>query len=93
MQVFLDNLKQRGVTTVIMTWQEEYGQVPEQTQVDYRQLHMVHLLAYDAGEILKWSCGTCTAEDRAELTKRIQAQGLSVHERCRNINDFGAGAR
>ena len=89
----LDDLQQRGIRDVILTWQEEYGQVPDQSQVNYQQLHLAKLLAYDAGEILQWPCGECTAADRAELTQVISNRGFTVHERCRNINDFGAGAR
>ena len=76
MEAYLNDLKQRGVRDVILTWQEEYGQVPEQTAVNYQQLHLAQLLAYDAGEILKWSCGECTAADRARIADQVQAAGL-----------------
>ena len=93
MDEFLNILQQRGVNDIIIAWQEEYGQVPDQDKVNYQQLHLAILLAYQDGEILKHPCGEITAQQRQELNETLSQRGFTVHERCRNINDFGAGAR
>ena len=86
---FLATARELGIATVILAWQEEYGQQDDPTAVRYERLARITLLAYErgTGRILR-----CTlpggAQMRARLRAAVTAAGLAIEERCRNIIGF-----
>jgi hypothetical protein len=80
---FVAACRERGLTTVCLAWQREWGQVPDQAIVDYTRLARCTLLAYRAGVILR--CLVVGDEaDPATLRRRLAEAGLTVEERSRN---------
>lgn len=80
---FVAACRERGLTTVCLAWQREWGQVPGQATVDYARLARATLLAYRAGVILR--CLVVGDEaDPAALRRRLTEAGLTVEERSRN---------
>jgi len=80
--VFIDEAHRRGVVLVIVAWQDEWGQVPDQAAVEYRHLRLVALVAYAAGTVLRCTAGD---SDRATLVARLRSAGFTVEERARNL--------
>jgi hypothetical protein len=75
-----------GVRTVIIAWQEEYGQVPQLERINYQRLRQLWLLAYHrAGGVLLRCQLEGGADERGRLRRELEAAGLAVEERCRNI--------
>lgn len=85
---FISAAKKAGIQSVVLAWQQEWGQVPEQATVEYRPLRLAWLLAYDTscGHIIRWRCD---GEDRVKLRETLIANGLRVEERSRNLTQFG----
>ncbi|MBA3939483.1 MAG: hypothetical protein H0X38_18695 [Planctomycetes bacterium] len=86
---FLATARELGIATIILAWQEEYGQQEDPSAVRYERLARITLLGYErgTGRILR-----CTlpggAEQRAQVRADATAAGLAVEERCRNIIGF-----
>jgi hypothetical protein len=84
---FIAETTRLGVATAILAWQDEYGQVPDAARVDYDRVRVITLLAYHQGTILR--CRLAGGKDeRAHLRGALQAAGLAVEERSRNIVGF-----
>jgi hypothetical protein len=79
----------RRLSQVILAWQQEYGQVPDQSAVEYRRLQRAVLLAYDGSDGCIVRCVIDgEAADRAALRAVLTAAGLEVEERSRNLIGF-----
>jgi hypothetical protein len=78
-----------GLSTVIVAWQEEYGQVPDTTGVIYDHLAHFTLLAYHrpSGSILRCRQQGGTAARRIAV-EELRAEGFTVEERGRNQVKF-----
>jgi hypothetical protein len=85
---FIAAAKTAKIATVILAWQREWGQVPDQAQVEYGPLRLAWLLAYNAdlGQIIRCHCG---GEDQAYIRDRLIESGFQVEERSRNLTQFG----
>jgi hypothetical protein len=82
---FRDAVRDLGITTVVLAWQEEYGQDLTRPGVVYDRLAHGWLLAYHrpSGTLIR--CRVYGgAEVRAGLVAGLRAEGLTVEERERN---------
>ena len=86
---FLATARELGIATVILAWQEEYGQQEDSSAVRYERLAQLTLLAYEraGGRILRCALPGGAAV-RARLRSEFVAAGLTVEQRCRNIIGF-----
>ena len=84
---FIAEIRRLGATTVILAWQDEYGQLPDPTAVNYDRVRVITLLAYRDGIIVR--CGlTGGRDERARVHAELESAGLVVEERSRNIIGF-----
>jgi len=86
---FIAEIGALALTTVVIAWQEEYGQVVEAPGVVFDRLAHFSLLAYHkpTSTILRCHQQGRTAERRA-LAARLRTAGFSVEERDRNEVKF-----
>lgn len=84
---FIAETRRLGATTVILAWQDEYGQVPDPTAVNYDRVRVITLLAYRDGTIVRCQL-TGGREERARLRGELESAGFTVEERNRNIIGF-----
>jgi hypothetical protein len=86
---FLASARELGIATVIIAWQEEYGQQDGPSAVRYERLARLTLLGYQraTGSILRCALPG-GPEVRARLRAEFAAAGFAVEERCRNIVGF-----
>ncbi len=85
MEQFISTLRERGVTTVVIAWQEEFGQVLDAPGVVYDRLAQFALLAYHKPTSTIIRChqrGDQSA--RQALANRLRDHGFTVEERNRN---------
>jgi hypothetical protein len=82
---FLAEVRTRGLGTVVIAWQEEYGQDLAAPGVVYEHLAHFVLLAYHkpTSTILRCQQPGDTAV-RTATAARLRAAGLTVEERDRN---------
>ena len=81
---FTAETRRLGATTVILAWQDEYGQLPDAGAVNYDRVRVITLLAYGEGVIVRcWMNGG--REERARLRSELETAGFVVEERSRNI--------
>jgi hypothetical protein len=85
LDAFLEAIRTLGIATVVIAWQDEYGQVPEVPGVVFDQLARFSLLAYHrpTSRILRCQQQGDGAVRRV-LVERLRDQGLVVEERSRN---------
>jgi hypothetical protein len=81
---FLRALAGRGLTRAVIAWQEEYAQHPSPDAVRYERVRLLTLLAYDPADGCILRCGLDGA-DRAAVRSRLEAAGIAVEERSRNL--------
>ena len=83
LDAFLAETTRRGLRTVALAWQAEYGQHPTAEAVRYERLNLQTLLAYDAndGVIVRV---TLDGQQRDAVKARLEQAGLLVQERRRN---------
>ena len=82
---FVAKAKELRLTTVVLAWKEEYGQVLDAPGVVYEQLAQFSLLAYHRPTSAILRChqhGNTVA--RQALAERLRALGFTVEERTRN---------
>jgi hypothetical protein len=81
---FIAETRRLGATTVVLAWQDEYGQLPDPTVVNYDRVRVITLLAYRDGAIVR--CRLSGGRDeRARLRSKLEGAGFAVEERSRNI--------
>ena len=86
---FIAAAKRLGITTVVIAWQDEYGQVPDVETINYQRLRLLRLVAYQrSGGALLRCCVTGGSDERAALRRELEAAGFRVEERSRNIVGF-----
>ena len=86
---FLDEIRARGLSTVVIAWQEEYGQDLDAPGVVYERLAQFWLIAYHkpTSTILRChSDGDATV--RTALAQQLRADGFTVELRDRNEVKF-----
>jgi hypothetical protein len=82
---FISTLRELGVTTVVIAWQEEYGQVLDAPGVVYDRLAQFALLAYHKPTSTIVRCHQPGDQSvRIALADRLRALGFTVEERNRN---------
>jgi hypothetical protein len=82
---FIRTLRALNLTTVVIAWQEEYGQILDAPGVVYARLAQFALLAYHKPTSTLVRCqqsGNSTV--RMALIDQLRAQGFTVEERNRN---------
>jgi hypothetical protein len=82
---FIAEARVRGLTTIVVAWQEEYGQDLAAPGVVYERLAQFWLIAYDKTTSTILRChqpGDRTA--RAAMVARLRDAGFVVEERDRN---------
>jgi hypothetical protein len=83
---FITAVQNLRIKTVILAWQEEYGQDPQRETVFYTQLGILVLLAYQgsSGHIVRCQLpGNHRVRNAVML--ELEKAGLLVKLRCRNI--------
>ncbi len=84
-EAFMADARARGVRTVVIAWQEEYGQEAAQGSVNYAVLRRLTLLAYHRADGTILRCQLVGgAREREELRATLAAHGFAVALRCRN---------
>lgn len=90
---FLDAVRSHGIGTVIIAWQDEYGQAAGHETVAYQRLQRLTLLAYHRAGASVYRFATDGAADRRQVIRSLlEDSGFTVAERCRNIVAVGAQA-
>ena len=86
---FVTEAQRCGLTTVVIAWQQEYGQVLAAPGVVFDRLAHFSLLAYHkpTSTILRCAQQGGT-EERAAMAARLRAAGFTVEERDRNEVKF-----
>ena len=82
---FIARARALCITTVVIAWREEYGQVPEAPGVVFERLARFSLLAYHKPTSAILRChqqGDGTVWQA--LADALRAQGFTVEERTRN---------
>lgn len=83
---FIAEVRTCGLSTVVIGWQEEYGQVLEAPGVVYERLAHFWLLAYHKPTSTILRCHQQgDATKRAEVAAYLRAVGFTVEERDRNV--------
>lgn len=86
---FIAEARAGGLTTIVIAWQQEYGQVPGTPGVVFDRLAHFSLLAYHKATSTILRChqhgGT---EERAAMAARLRRAGFTVEERDRNEVKF-----
>lgn len=85
---FIAETRRLGATTVILAWQDEYGQIPDPGAVNYDRVRVITLLAYHEGTIVRCQLNG-GREERARLRSELESSGFTVEERSRNIIGYG----
>ncbi|MBA3700648.1 MAG: hypothetical protein H0W78_17510 [Planctomycetes bacterium] len=86
---FLAETKANGLTTVVLAWQQEYGQDLAAPGVVYERLAQFWLIAYHKATSTILRCHqTGDAEVRAQMATRLRTAGFTVEERDRNEVKF-----
>ena len=82
---FITKAQELRLTTVVLAWKEEYGQVLDAPGVIYERLAQFSLLAYHrpTSAILRCHQHGDTVVRQA-LAERLRALGFTVEERTRN---------
>ena len=82
---FIAGTRARGLATIVLAWQEEYGQDPTAPGVTYERLAHFWLIAYHkpTSTILRCHLPGDRAT-RAAMATRLRADGFTVEERDRN---------
>ncbi len=86
---FIAEVRACGLTTVVIAWQQEYGQVRDAPGVVFERLAHFSLLAYHkpTSSILRCHQQGGTQE-RAAMATRLRSAGFTVEERDRNEVKF-----
>lgn len=86
---FIAEVRTLALTTVVIAWQQEYGQVRDAPGVVFERLAHFSLLAYHkpTGTILRCHQQGGT-EERATMAARLRSAGFTVEERDRNEVKF-----
>jgi hypothetical protein len=83
--LFIAKLRELGVTTVVIAWQEEYGQVLDAPGVVYDRLAQYALLAYHKPTSTIVRCHQRGDQSvRQAQADQLRALGFTVEERNRN---------
>jgi hypothetical protein len=86
---FIAEVRTLGLTTVVIAWQQEYGQVLEAPGVVFDRLAHFSLLAYHKPTSTILRCHQQGgAEERAAMAARLREAGFTVEERDRNEVKF-----
>lgn len=86
---FIAEARAGGLTTVVIAWQQEYGQVLGAPGVVFDRLAHFSLLAYHRPTSTILRCHQQGgAEERAAMAARLRAAGFTVEERDRNEVKF-----
>jgi hypothetical protein len=82
---FIAHLHANAISTVIIAWQDEYGQVPNAEKVTYERIAHFTLLAYHRpqGLVIRYRQDGDKME-RAKIKHQLLAAGFQVEERTRN---------
>ena len=87
--LFIAEVRALALTTVVIAWRQEYGQVQEAPGVVFDRLAHFSLLAYHKPTSAILRChqqgGT---EERAAMAARLRSAGFTVEERDRNEVKF-----
>ena len=84
-ELFIAKAQELRLTTVVVAWKEEYGQVLDAPGVVYERLAQFSLLAYHRPTSAILRChqqGDAVA--RKALAERLRTLGFTVEERTRN---------
>ena len=86
---FITEVRALALTTVVIAWQQEYGQVRDAPGVVFERLAHFSLLAYHkpTSGILRCPLQGGT-EERAAMAVRLRDAGFTVEERDRNEVKF-----
>jgi hypothetical protein len=86
---FIAEVHACGLTTVVIAWQQEYGQVLGAPGVVFDRLAHFSLLAYHKPTSTILRCHQQGgAEERATMATRLRTAGFTVEERDRNEVKF-----
>ena len=86
---FIAEARQRGLQTVVIAWQQEYGQDLTAPGVVYERLAQFWLIAYHKGTSTILRCHQDgDAVVRAATADQLRAAGFTVEERDRNEVKF-----
>ncbi len=84
-EAFMADARALGIATVVIAWQEEYGQQVGVETVNYRLLRRLTLIAYHRPGAAILRCRlTGGAAEREALRTTLAANGFTVALRCRN---------
>jgi hypothetical protein len=88
-EAFIAELRALALTTVVIAWRQEYGQVQEAPGVVFDRLAHFSLLAYHKPTSAILRCHLQGgAEERAAMAARLRDAGFIVEERDRNEVKF-----
>ena len=88
-ELFIAEVRALALTTVVIAWQQEYGQVLEAPGVVFDRLAHFSLLAYHKPTSTILRCHLHGGvEERAAMAVRLRSNGFTVEERDRNEVKF-----
>lgn len=86
---FIAEVRAQALTTIVIAWQQEYGQVLGAPGVVFDRLAHFSLLAYHKPTSTILRCHQQgAAEERAAMATRLRSAGFTVEERDRNEVKF-----
>lgn len=82
---FITTARERGLTTAVIAWQEEYNQVPGESAVRYDRIAYFTVLAYHkpSSTVIRYH-QLGSVNERAAVISQLKDAGFSVEERSRN---------
>jgi hypothetical protein len=84
-EAFMADARALGIATVVIAWQEEYGQQAGVETVNYQLLQRLTLIAYHRPSAAILRCQlTGGGAEREALRTALAANGFVVALRCRN---------
>ena len=82
---FIAEARARGLATVVLAWQEEYGQDPTAPGVTYERLAHFWLVAYHKATSTILRCHQQGGrEERSAMAAHLRTGGFVIEERDRN---------
>jgi hypothetical protein len=82
---FIAQTRACAINTVVIAWQDEYGQVPDAEKVTYERIAHFSVLAYQRSDSLIMRYRQSGDRSvRAAVKQQLIAAGFSVEERTRN---------
>jgi hypothetical protein len=91
-EAFMADAQALGIATVVIAWQEEYGQQGGVETVNYQRLRRLTLIAYHRPSAAILRCHLDGGgPERAALRATLEANGFAVALRCRNQLGRAAG--